>query len=105
MRLIKSPLSSDLKRCMHSYFRTSLILNLSSEIIDKLKISHEKFEDPDFGPSSTDEFGAISLYGSGTPNPAGKRKLLMTSFFDYPLSCFLMQLLCIINYYFIFYHL
>ena len=88
MRLIKSPLSSDLKRCMRSYFRTSFFFNPLSEIIDKLKISHEKFEDPDFGPSSTDEFGAISLYGSGTPNPAGKRKLLIISFFNDSLSYF-----------------
>jgi hypothetical protein len=37
-----------------------------------LKVNHEKFDDPDFGPTEKDEFGAASLYGSGTPNPAGK---------------------------------
>lgn len=48
----------------------------STEIIDKLKINHEKFDDPDFGPTEKDEFGAASLYGSGTPNPAGKECIL-----------------------------
>lgn len=43
------------------------------EIITKLKISHTKFEDPDFGPNDTDEYGAISLYGNGPPNPAGSK--------------------------------
>jgi len=33
------------------------------QVVDKLKISHEKFTDPDFGPSDKDEFGALSLYG------------------------------------------
>lgn len=33
------------------------------EVVDKLKISHEKFTDPDFGPNEKDEFGANSLYG------------------------------------------
>jgi hypothetical protein len=43
------------------------------EIITKLKISHTKFEDPDFGPNDSDEYGAISLYGNGPPNPAGSK--------------------------------
>eukprot|EP01033_Poteriospumella_lacustris_P005213 gene5213-3723_t len=33
------------------------------EIIDKLKTTHSKFEDPDFGPTADDEYGAVSLYG------------------------------------------
>lgn len=33
------------------------------EVVDKLKVSHEKFTDPDFGPNEKDEFGALSLYG------------------------------------------
>ena len=43
------------------------------EIVNKLKISHTKFEDPDFGPSEKDEFGAISLYGATPPDPAGSK--------------------------------
>lgn len=43
------------------------------EIIDQLKISHNKFEDPDFGPRPDDEFGAISLYGGKAPEPAGSK--------------------------------
>jgi hypothetical protein len=43
------------------------------EIITKLKISHTKFEDPDFGPTESDEYGAISLYGNAPPNPAGSK--------------------------------
>lgn len=43
------------------------------EIVSKLKASHEKFADPDFGPSEADEFGALSLYGGGAPNPAGSK--------------------------------
>jgi hypothetical protein len=27
------------------------------KIVDKLKVSHSKFEDKDFGPSPDDEFG------------------------------------------------
>lgn len=27
------------------------------KIIDKLKVSHAKFEDPNFGPTAEDEFG------------------------------------------------
>ena len=42
-------------------------------IIDKLKASHEKFVDEDFGPTSTDEFGANSFYGSQLPAPAGSK--------------------------------
>lgn len=43
------------------------------EIIDKLKTTHSKFEDPDFGPTADDEFGAISLYGGKAPEPAGSK--------------------------------
>jgi hypothetical protein len=42
-------------------------------IVDKLKISHNKFVDPDFGPNENDEFGAISLYGSSMPAPSGSK--------------------------------
>jgi hypothetical protein len=40
-------------------------------IVDKLKVSHEKFVDEDFGPNEADEFGSISLYGSLDPNASG----------------------------------
>ena len=76
----------------------------SSDIIDKLKISHEKFEDPDFGPSAADEFGAISLYGSGTPNPAGE----VDRFINFFLANFCDVFHAIImhyDYYFTFYYL
>lgn len=43
------------------------------EIVNKLKSSHEKFEDPDFGPNEKDEFGALSFYGSSLPAPAGSK--------------------------------
>ena len=45
-------------------------------LVDKLKISHEKFTDPDFGPNSTndDEFGSRSLYGPAPPTPVGVSK-------------------------------
>lgn len=43
------------------------------EIINKLKTTHEKFEDADFGPNEKDEFGAISFYGSALPAPAGSK--------------------------------
>ena len=43
------------------------------EIVDKLKMSHSKFEDPDFGPQESDEFGAKSLYGAAPPDPAGSK--------------------------------
>ena len=42
-------------------------------IIDKLKVSHQKFEDPDFGPTEDDELGAKSLYGNATPAPSGSK--------------------------------
>jgi hypothetical protein len=42
-------------------------------VIDKLKQSHTKFEDPDFGPTEKDEYGAISFYGNGKPDPAGSK--------------------------------
>lgn len=43
------------------------------DVINKLKASHEKFEDPDFGPNEKDEFGAMSFYGSALPAPAGSK--------------------------------
>lgn len=43
------------------------------EIVNKLKMSHAKFEDPDFGPLESDEFGAKSLYGAAPPDPAGSK--------------------------------
>lgn len=43
------------------------------EVIDQLKAKHTKFEDTDFGPTEKDEFGAISFYGSGKPDPAGSK--------------------------------
>ena len=43
------------------------------EIIDKLKEKHSKFIDDDFGPTEKDEFGAISFYGNGKPDPAGSK--------------------------------
>eukprot|EP01032_Pedospumella_encystans_P037559 gene37559-42542_t len=43
------------------------------EIINKLKSTHEKFEDLDFGPNEKDEFGAVSFYGSALPAPAGSK--------------------------------
>lgn len=44
-----------------------------SSILKKLKSTHEKFVDSDFGPSEKDEFGAISFYGNGPPEPAGSK--------------------------------
>ena len=43
------------------------------EIINKLKASHEKFEDLDFGPNDKDMYGALSFYGSKLPAPAGSK--------------------------------
>jgi hypothetical protein len=43
------------------------------EIIDQLKTNHSKFEDPDFGPRTDDEYGAVSLYGGKVPEPAGSK--------------------------------
>ena len=43
------------------------------ELVHKLKTSHEKFEDSDFGPKESDEFGALSFYGSSLPAPAGSK--------------------------------
>eukprot|EP01038_Epipyxis_sp_PR26KG_P009214 gene9214-12425_t len=42
-------------------------------IIKELKASHEKWKDPDFGPSTDDEFGAKSFYGNALPDPAGSK--------------------------------
>lgn len=46
---------------------------LVKKITDKLKASHTKFVDPDFGPNEKDPFGAISLYGSDPPDPSGSK--------------------------------
>ncbi len=43
------------------------------EIIDQLKTTHSKYEDPDFGPTTEDEYGAVSLYGGKAPEPAGSK--------------------------------
>jgi hypothetical protein len=43
-------------------------------IVNALKTSHKKFEDPDFGPTDKDPFGATSLYGTAPPAPAGTSK-------------------------------
>ena len=51
-----------------------LVVSKVKEIVDKLKISHEKFSDPDFGPNENDEFGALSLYGPSLPTPVGVSK-------------------------------
>lgn len=40
------------------------------EIVTKLKATHEKWTDPDFGPNASDEYGTKSLYPE-TPDPAG----------------------------------
>jgi len=42
-------------------------------IISKLKTTHSKFEDLDFGPKEDDEYGGKSLYGNGKPDPAGSK--------------------------------
>lgn len=42
------------------------------EIINKLKTSHEKWTDPDFGPTASDEHAVQSLYPN-MPDPAGSR--------------------------------
>ena len=52
------------------------------EIINKLKTTHQKFEDVDFGPTEADEHGTLSLYGpqksnkaeNGLPEPVGGNK-------------------------------
>ena len=44
------------------------------ETIDNLKQQQTKFVDCDFGPTEEDEFGSISLYGTGQPDPAGQSK-------------------------------
>ena len=51
------------------------IESLVKAIITKLKTSHSKFEDPDFGPSDEDEYGAVSFYGpaAAVPDPAGSK--------------------------------
>lgn len=43
------------------------------QIIEKLKSSHEKFSDPDFGPNEKDIYGSKSLYGSEPPAPSGSK--------------------------------
>lgn len=43
------------------------------EYVDKLKSTHGKFEDRDFGPQETDKLGASSLYGTKIPAPAGSK--------------------------------
>lgn len=43
------------------------------DIINKLKASHSKFLDNDFGSSEADEHGGLSLYGDAKPQPAGSK--------------------------------
>ena len=43
------------------------------EIVEDLKSSHSKFEDPHFGPMEGDDLGANSLYGTKMPAPAGSK--------------------------------
>ena len=43
------------------------------DYVDKLKSSHTKFEDVDFGPQEADKLGAESLYGPTIPAPAGSK--------------------------------
>lgn len=43
------------------------------EYVDKLKSTHSKFEDGDFGPKEVDKLGASSLYGTTIPAPAGSK--------------------------------
>ena len=42
-------------------------------IVDTLKASSQKFEDPDFGPTEKDPRGAVSFYGTAMPAPAGSK--------------------------------
>jgi hypothetical protein len=44
------------------------------EIVDRVKATHGKYIDPDFGPTEQDPNGAISLYGNEPPAPAGVNK-------------------------------
>lgn len=41
------------------------------ELVSETKSVHGKWEDPDFGPTEADPLGALSLYGSEPPAPAG----------------------------------
>eukprot|EP01035_Chromulina_nebulosa_P022786 gene22786-29502_t len=51
------------------------IESLVKSIVTKLKASHSKFEDSDFGPNENDEYGAKSFYGESNslPDPAGSK--------------------------------
>ena len=51
------------------------IESLVKSIVTKLKASHSKFEDSDFGPKENDEYGAKSFYGESNslPDPAGSK--------------------------------
>ena len=42
-------------------------------IVEGLKASSQKFEDPDFGPTQKDPLGAVSFYGTAMPAPAGSK--------------------------------
>ncbi len=53
---------------------TTEILKKVREIVDDLKVRHEKFCDPDFGPNESDEFGGQSLYGPALPAPTAHSK-------------------------------
>ena len=51
-----------------------IMLHKIEGIINSLKKSHEKFKDPDFGPTASDELGVKSLYSSSIPNPVASFK-------------------------------
>ena len=51
----------------------SLVEQKVKVYVEKLKSSHTKFIDEDFGPEEGDEHGAKSLYGTAMPAPAGSK--------------------------------
>ena len=51
----------------------SLVEKKVKGYVEKLKSSHTKFIDEDFGPEEGDEHGAKSLYGTAMPAPAGSK--------------------------------
>ena len=59
-------------KAMEDYVNKEIETFVTS-IIKKLKTTHEKFVDVDFGPTEDDEFGAVSFYGNVSPEPAGSK--------------------------------
>ncbi len=51
----------------------SLVEKKVKGYVEKLKSSHTKFIDEDFGPDGGDKYGAKSLYGTAMPAPAGSK--------------------------------